>query len=128
MLGAKRLRLVQQLVDRAEAVRGRRPKVLVTRFDEPGDALTLEATAAAGDSGGPLLIEGAVVGITSWGSSVESLYGDVARYTRVSTYDRWLLRVMRRHSKGKLLATGPLAASATLIDLVTKVPPAVMEP
>lgn len=102
------------IVDRAEAVRGRRPKVLVTRFDEPGDALTLEATTAPGDSGGPLLIEGAVVGITSWGSSVESLYGDVARYTRVSTYDRWLLRVMRRHSKGKLLATGPLAASATL--------------
>ena len=75
-----------------------RPSVLVTDFDAPGDpgVLANEGTTAPGDSGGPLFIGTAIAGITSWGSSDYSTYGDLARYTRVSSFANWVDSILRR--------------------------------
>ncbi len=93
-------------IQRLERARGGKPHVLVTTFNQPTDpdALPDEATTAAGDSGGPLLLGDAVAGITSWGSSDFSEYGDVARYTRVSSFAKWIDRIMG--GKGTLAIEG----------------------
>lgn len=93
-------------IDDYERVRHRRRLVLVTDFDRPtaGDALPFEATTASGDSGGPLFIDGRLAGITSWGSRPFSEYGDVARYTRVSAFVRWIDKVIARKVRSRNLA------------------------
>jgi hypothetical protein len=94
------------VIDRVDTVRGGLPHVLVTTFDAPGSAGSLpdEATTASGDSGGPLLLGDAIAGITSWGSSDFSEYGDVARYTRVSSFIAWIERVMGDKKRARRLA------------------------
>lgn len=89
-------------IDRIEGVRGRKRLVLVTDFDPPADpGVTIhEATTASGDSGGPLFIGNAIAGLTSWGSSDFSEYGDVARYTRVSMFTTWVDRILAGDRRG----------------------------
>src|SRR5690606_19627531 len=82
------------------------PNQLLTVFNRPGEPgiHAHEATTAAGDSGGPLFLGDAVAGITSWGSSGSSRYGDMARYTRVSFHKSWISNVMRSTEAARRVA------------------------
>lgn len=48
--------------------------------------LTNEGTTAPGDSGGPLLVNGAIVGVLSGGTTATSQYGDVSLWTGTSQH------------------------------------------
>jgi len=67
------------------------------RFDDPqdGNSLPLEGVGAAGDSGGPALVDTNagrfVAGVSSFGSGS---YNDFDQYTRVSNELDWLSEVM----------------------------------
>jgi hypothetical protein len=60
----------------------------------PGDGLS---DTCSGDSGGPLLVNGAVAGVTSGGfSGVTSCPGLLSFDTNVARYRRWIARVLPR--------------------------------
>lgn len=63
-----------------------------TTFNSPGQAgiLPLEGTTAQGDSGGPLFRNNQIIGVTSWGTSPTSLYGDLAYWTPIHPYTGWI--------------------------------------
>jgi len=48
--------------------------------------LTNEGTTAPGDSGGPLLVNGAIVGVLSGGTTATSQYGDISWWTGTSQH------------------------------------------
>lgn len=93
-------------------------RALLTDFDDPqrnastlGDTapLNMEYTSAKGDSGGPLLLyrngSFTVAGIVSGGidgfdgtSRLSSFYSDVATFTRVASYRRWVESTMSGNS------------------------------
>lgn len=66
-----------------------------TTFNSPGQAgiLPLEGTTASGDSGGPLFVNNQIIGVTSWGTSPTSLYGDLAYWTPIHPYTAWITQV-----------------------------------
>lgn len=79
-------------------------RLLVATFDAPEDALELEATAFAGDSGGPALIEaedgawevaGVLALVDTGDDDRVGNYGDVINMSRVSTYVDWIRETLR---------------------------------
>mgnify|MGYP000861748841 CR=1 FL=1 len=66
-----------------------------TTFNSPGQAgiLPLEGTTAQGDSGGPLFVNNQIIGVTSWGTSAQSLYGDLSYWTPIHPYTAWITQV-----------------------------------
>lgn len=59
---------------------------------QPG-VLPLEGTTASGDSGGPLFVNGQIIGVTSWGTNANSAYGDIAYWTPIHPYTSWITQV-----------------------------------
>lgn len=75
------------------------------RFDEPRNALPLEASIGSGDSGGPMLIavgdEWQVAGITAWKRAVVTgtelhpgRYGETSYGVRLGNYADWIERTI----------------------------------
>ncbi len=58
-------------------------------LDSPSNGVTGEAMSAPGDSGGPLLINGFIAGVSS-SSNQPCFYGSSSWYTRVSPYAGWI--------------------------------------
>lgn len=77
-------------------VSGATETALLTIFDVDGDATELEGAGAAGDSGGPALVERGdtlyVVGVSSAGTGMSgyAMYGTLDIYTRVSSFADWI--------------------------------------
>lgn len=72
-------------------------------FDKPLEALPLEGASGAGDSGGPVLVQGEkdwmLVGLTSWADPQSTVrkpgkYGQVSCNVRLSHYKGWIESVM----------------------------------
>ncbi len=53
--------------------------------------LTNEGTTAGGDSGGPLLVGGRIVGVLTGGTTGNSVYGDVSWWTGTLQWRNWIL-------------------------------------
>lgn len=75
------------------------------RFDEPANALPLEASSGSGDSGGPMLIavgdEWQLVGIMAWKRSTvigtelhPGKYGETSYGVRLGNYGDWIEKTM----------------------------------
>jgi len=122
-------RAAQNTIDGTYGSTGR---ILAVDFDNPmnkrdnvyGSAtpLNLEGLIAPGDSGGALFIDSLLAGVTSfgaaWDGKVNSDYGDIGGFMRVSSLNAWIDSIIGPPiSGGKTsLATGPtgsaLAAAA----------------
>lgn len=69
---------------------------IITTFDAPGSGseTDLEGTSVQGDSGGPMFFEydgtARVVGISSYGSATNGLYGTTAVAGRISSASSWI--------------------------------------
>ena len=87
-----RRRAVSNVVDDAG------PRRLFVSFTSPPDGSTHEGVGSAGDSGGPaLIVENGrtyLAGISSASKGKPGTYGLVDVYTRVSTYVRWIDRIL----------------------------------
>jgi len=109
----------QNVVDVLYAGLGKDAKILLTDFDNPRNPkdsaygsskpLSLEFMTAPGDSGGGLFIDSKsgplLAGVTSFGAAydgkVDSDYGDIGGYSRVSYYNSWVDSVLRSFLPGK---------------------------
>ena len=83
-------------------------------FSRPPGGTDLEGVSAAGDSGGPLLIEAEdealVVGVGSYGEYIdaeggEGSYGTVDFFVRVSRYSAWIAGVLESVEIGEAVAS-----------------------
>jgi len=98
----KPLRVINQFQNIVEKAAG---NWLAFKFDEPGNALSLEGMHGSGDSGGAAVIfqNGTpfLVGLSSWqlahgdiSTFKGGLYGTTAYQVRVSNYHSWILDVL----------------------------------
>ena len=118
----------QNSIDLLTAGLGKNAKILLTDFDNPRNRtdsllgswkpLNLEYLAAPGDSGGGLFVDSKsgplLAGITSFGlaydGKLDSDYGDLAGYTRVSVFNSWIDKIIQTYASttsGRALAAGP---------------------
>jgi hypothetical protein len=118
----------QNSIDLLTAGLGKNAKILLTDFDNPRNRadsllgswkpLNLEYLAAPGDSGGGLFLDSAkgplLAGIVSFGlaydGKVDSDYGDLAGYTRISVFNSWIDKIIQTYASttsGRALAAGP---------------------
>lgn len=64
--------------------------------------LTYEGTTAGGDSGGPLLVDGRIVGVLSGGTTANSVYGDISWWTGTFDYASFI----QANAPGAVFGTG----------------------
>jgi len=135
----------QNSIDLLTAGLGKDAKVLLTDFDNPlkkADSLlgswkplNLEYLAAPGDSGGGLFLDSKsgplLAGITSFGlaydGKVDSDYGDLAGYTRVSVFNSWIDKTIQAYAStttSLTLAAG--LSSVQSFDTMTTPEPATL--
>ena len=106
----------QNSIDLLTAGLGENAKILLTDFDNPRNRadsllgswkpLNLEYLAAPGDSGGGLFVDSKsgplLAGITSFGlaydGKVDSDYGDLAGYTRISVFNSWIDKTIQAYA------------------------------
>lgn len=123
-------------------------RVFVVDFDNPDDASTnvtgspdptdLEFLIAQGDSGGPVFIDDArlgvpvVAGIHSFGEFLDerddSDYGDVSGHSRVSVLRSWITKTMRRGDLGRSIPDFVNAGQSTPMELGPTASTVVPEP
>ncbi len=72
--------------------------------------LSLEASTAPGDSGGPAFVytnnAWRIHGVVSYGTDDDSAYGDVTIYTRVATHYNWIHQKLPRWHNCKIIGEG----------------------